>query len=290
MAGSGLIIVDKPAGWTSHDVVARLRRLAGTRRVGHAGTLDPMATGVLVIGVEKATRLLGHLALTQKVYEATIRLGVATNTDDAEGEVTTTASAADVAEERIRAGVGALTGEISQVPPQVSAIKVNGERAYKLARAGTGVELAARPVTVYEFAIGGIRRQGDVIDVDAVVRCSSGTYIRALARDLGAGLGVGGHLTALRRTSVGPYGLDQARTLDQLARKCEILPIGEAVAAAFPRRDVSLEEARVVRHGGRLPAAGLGKGPIGMFGPDGELLALVEEQGRLAKPLAVFVS
>ncbi|MGI5269893.1 tRNA pseudouridine(55) synthase TruB [Nonomuraea sp. CA-218870] len=290
MAESGLIIVDKPAGWTSHDVVARLRRLAGTRRVGHAGTLDPMATGVLVVGVEKATRLLGHLALTEKVYEATIRLGVTTNTDDAEGQVTATSSAADVAEERIREGVAALTGEIMQIPPQVSAIKVNGERAYKLARAGEGVELAARPVTVYEFAIGDPRRQGDAIDVDATVRCSSGTYIRALARDLGGGLGVGGHLTALRRTHVGPYGLDRARTLDQLAEKCEILPIGEAVAAAFPRRDVSVEEARVVRHGGRLPAAGLGKGPIGMFGPDGELLALVEEQGRLSKPLAVFVS
>lgn len=290
MAESGLIIVDKPAGWTSHDVVARLRRLAGTRRVGHAGTLDPMATGVLVIGVEKATRLLGHLALTQKVYEATIRLGVTTNTDDAEGEVTATTPAGDVAEERIREGVAALTGEIMQVPPQVSAIKVDGKRAYKLARAGEGVELAARPVTVYEFEITDLRRQADVIDVDATVRCSSGTYIRALARDLGAGLGVGGHLTALRRTYVGPYGLDQAKTLDQLAEKCEILPIGEAVAAAFPRRDVSQEEARVVRHGGRLPAAGLGKGPIGMFGPDGELLALVEEQGRLAKPLAVFVS
>src|SRR5690606_9554532 len=280
MAESGLIIVDKPAGWTSHDVVARLRRLAGTRRVGHAGTLDPMATGVLVIGVEKATRLLGHLALTQKVYEATIRLGVTTNTDDAEGEVTATTPAGDVAEQRIREGVAALTGEIMQVPPQVSAIKVDGKRAYKLARAGEGVELAARPVTVYEFEITDLRRQADVVDVDATVRCSSGTYIRALARDLGAGLGVGGHLTALRRTYVGPYGLDQAKTLDQLAEKCEILPIGEAVAAAFPRRDVSQEEARVVRHGGRLPAAGLGKGPIGMFGPDGELLALVEEQGR----------
>jgi tRNA pseudouridine55 synthase len=290
MAESGLIIVDKPAGWTSHDVVAKLRRLAGTRRVGHAGTLDPMATGVLVVGVEKATRLLGHLALTQKVYEATIRLGVSTNTDDAEGEVTAATPAGEVTEERIREGVAALTGEIMQVPPQVSAIKVDGKRAYRMARAGEDVELAARPVTVHEFTVTDVRGQGDVVDVDAVVRCSSGTYIRALARDLGAALGVGGHLTALRRTQVGPYGLDQARTIDQLAEKCEILPIGEAVAAAFPRRDVSPEEARVIRHGGRLPAAGLGKGPIGMFGPDGELLALVEEQGRMAKPLAVFVS
>jgi tRNA pseudouridine55 synthase len=290
MAESGLIIVDKPAEWTSHDVVAKLRRFAGTRRVGHAGTLDPMATGVLVVGVEKATRLLGHLALTEKVYDATIRLGVTTNTDDAQGQVTAEASAAAVTAERVRAGVAALTGEIMQIPPQVSAIKVDGQRAYKLARAGENVELAARPVTIHAFEITGIRHQDEVVDVDATVRCSSGTYIRGLARDLGAGLGVGGHLTALRRTRVGPYDLSRASTIEQLAERCAVLPIGEAVAAAFPRRDISDEEARVVRHGGRLPAAGLGKGPIGMFGPDGELLALVEEQGRLAKPLAVFVS
>ncbi|PZG16511.1 tRNA pseudouridine(55) synthase TruB [Nonomuraea aridisoli] len=288
MAESGLIIVDKPAEWTSHDVVAKMRRIAGTRRVGHAGTLDPMATGVLVIGVEKATRLLGHLTLTEKVYEATIRLGVTTNTDDAEGEVTAASSAAGVAEAEIRKGVEALTGEIMQIPPQVSAIKVNGQRAYKMARAGEEVELAARPVTVREFDVREIRAGGDVVDVDAVVTCSSGTYIRSLARDLGAALGVGGHLTRLRRTRVGPYDLSLARTVEQLAEECVILPIAEAVAAAFPRRDVTAEEARVVSHGGRLPAAGLGPGPIGVFGPDGALLALVEEHGRTAKPVAVF--
>ncbi|WP_214322290.1 tRNA pseudouridine(55) synthase TruB [Nonomuraea sediminis] len=284
MAQSGLIIVDKPAEWTSHDVVAKLRRIAGTRRVGHAGTLDPMATGVLVIGVEKATRLLGHLALTEKVYEATIRLGVSTNTDDAEGEVTATAATDEVTPERITAGVAALTGTIMQVPPQVSAIKVNGERAYKLARSGEDVELAARPITVHAFDVTSI----DGPEIRAVIRCSSGTYIRALARDLGAALGVGGHLTYLRRTRVGPYDLTMARTIDQLAEECAILPIGEAVSAAFPRRDVTAEEARVISHGGRLPSAGLGIGPIGVFGPDGELLALMEEQGRTAKPLAVF--
>lgn len=288
MAESGLIIVDKPAEWTSHDVVGKLRRIAGTRRVGHAGTLDPMATGVLVIGVEKATRLLGHLALTEKVYEATIRLGVTTNTDDAEGEVLTTASAAGVAEDRIRAGVAELSGPIMQVPPQVSAIKVNGERAYKRARAGEEVELAARPVTIHAFEVTAVRPHDDVIDVDATVRCSSGTYIRSLARDLGAGLGVGGHLTYLRRTRVGPYDLSGARTIEQLAESCTILPIGEAVAAAFPRMDVSADEARVISHGGRVAAAGLGKGPIGAFGPDGALLALVEEHGKTIKPLAVF--
>ncbi|MEV4677718.1 MULTISPECIES: tRNA pseudouridine(55) synthase TruB [Actinomadura] len=289
MDNSGLVIVDKPAGWTSHDVVGKMRRLAKTRRVGHAGTLDPMATGVLVLGVGKATRLLGHLALTEKGYDATIRLGQSTNTDDAEGEITATASAASVADEALRAGVAALTGPIQQVPPQVSAIKVNGERAYKMARKGEDVALAARPVTVHSFTVTDVRREGDLIDVDASVACSSGTYIRALARDLGASLGCGGHLTALRRTRVGPYDLAMARTLDQFAEKPEILPMGEAVAAVFPRRDVSADDARKIAHGGRLPAAGLGPGPVGVFAPDGTLLALVEERGGQAKPLAVFV-
>jgi tRNA pseudouridine55 synthase len=286
---SGLVIVDKPADWTSHDVVGKMRRLAKTRRVGHAGTLDPMATGVLVLGVGKATRLLGHLALTEKGYDATIRLGESTNTDDAEGEITATASAAGVADEALAAGIAALTGPIEQVPPQVSAIKVNGQRAYKMARKGEEVELAARPVTVHEFRVLDVRRHGEVIDVDASVSCSSGTYIRALARDLGVSLGCGGHLTALRRTRVGPYDLAMARTLDRLGEKLEILPMAEAVAAVFPRRDVSEDDARKVAHGGRLAAAGLGPGPVGVFAPDGTLLALVEEQGRVAKPLAVFV-
>lgn len=290
MENSGLVIVDKPAGWTSHDVVGKMRRLAKTRRVGHAGTLDPMATGVLVLGVGKATRLLGHLALTEKGYDATIRLGESTNTDDAEGETTATASAADVTDEALRAGVAELTGPIEQIPPQVSAIKVNGERAYKMARKGEEVALAARPVTVHAFTVLDVRRHGDVIDVDASIACSSGTYIRSLARDLGASLGCGGHLTALRRTRVGPYDLSMARTLERLAGEMEILPMNEAVAAVFPRRDVSDDDARKVAHGGRLPAAGLGPGPIGVFAPDGTLLALVEEQGKVAKPLAVFVS
>ncbi|GAA2913150.1 tRNA pseudouridine(55) synthase TruB [Streptosporangium fragile] len=287
---SGLIIVDKPAGWTSHDVVAKLRGIAGTRKVGHAGTLDPMATGVLVVGVEKATRLLGHLALTEKGYDATIRLGQSTNTDDAEGETIATASAAGVSDEDLAKGVAALTGEIMQVPPQVSAIKINGERAYKRARAGEDVALRPRPVTVSAFEVTAVHRHGDVVDVAASVRCSSGTYIRSLARDLGAALGVGGHLTVLRRTRVGPYDLSLARSLEQLAADCAILPMADAVAAAFPRRDVTAEEASTVAHGGRLPALGLGAGPIGVFAPDGTLIALVEEQGRTARSLAVFVS
>jgi tRNA pseudouridine55 synthase len=286
---SGLVIVDKPADWTSHDVVAKVRRLAGTRRVGHAGTLDPMATGVLVVGVEKATRLLGHLALTEKVYDATIRLGQSTNTDDAEGEITRQASAADVADAALHAGIAALTGEIRQVPPQVSAIKVEGRRAYKMARAGEEVALKARPVTVHRFAVQDVRRHGELVDVDASITCSSGTYIRALARDLGQALGAGGHLTSLRRTRVGPYELGMARTIEQLTEAFEVLPMGAAVAAAFPRWDVSADDARTIAHGGRLPAAGLGPGPVGVYAPDGTLLALVEETGQVAKPLAVFV-
>jgi tRNA pseudouridine55 synthase len=286
---NGLVIVDKPAGWTSHDVVGKLRRLAGTRRVGHAGTLDPMATGVLIIGVEKATRLLGHLALTEKSYDAVIRLGQSTNTDDAEGEITATSPASGVTEEDLRAAVADLSGPIEQIPPQVSAIKVDGRRAYKRVRDGEEVALRARPVTVYDFALGDLRYHGDLLDVSATITCSSGTYIRALARDLGAALGVGGHLSYLRRTRVGPYDLAQARTIEQLTEELTVLPLAEAVAAAFPRLDVSEDDARRIAHGGRLGAMGLGPGPVGVFGPDGRLLALMEEHGPVAKPLAVFV-
>src|SRR5271154_5700868 len=266
-APSGLVIVDKPGGMTSHDVVARVRRLAGTRKGGHAGTLDPMATGVLVVGVEKATRLLGYRTLTEKEYAATIRLGQSTSTDDAEGEITGTGSAAGVSaaaltEPELQKAVAALTGEIRQVPPAVSAIKVDGQRAYRLARAGAAPELKARPVTVYEFTVTAVRRvKGDgevagLLDVDATVRCSSGTYIRALARDLGAALGAGGHLTRLRRTRVGSYRIEAASTLEQLAELFDVLPLEEAAAAAFPRRDLNSDEARRLATGGRLPAAG----------------------------------
>ena len=285
----GLVIVDKPAGMTSHDVVARIRRLAGTRRVGHAGTLDPMATGVLVVGVEKATRLLGHLTLADKDYLATIRLGQATGTDDAEGTIIANASAAGVSPDAVREAIVPLTGEIQQVPPGISAIKVGGQRAYRLTRDGAAPELKARPVTVASFEITGIRRHGDLLDVDAAVTCSSGTYIRALARDLGAALGVGGHLTALRRTRSGPYRIETARTLDELAAHFTVTPLADAAAAAFPRLDLTEEQARKVAHGVRLPAAGLGAGPAAVFGPDGALIALMREEGGQARPLAVFV-
>ena len=254
---NGLVVVDKPAGWTSHDVVARIRRLAGTRRVGHAGTLDPMATGVLVVGVDKATRLLGHLALTEKEYAATIRLGAATDTDDADGEVVATTHAAGIPHSALAAAVAALTGEIQQVPPGISAIKVGGKRAYRLSREGAAPQLAARTVTVSKLSVGAIRPSGDYLDVDVTVICSSGTYIRAIARDLGAALRVGGHLTALRRTRVGPYLIRDARTLDQLAASLQVLPLADAAAAAFPRRDLTADEARLVAHGGRLPGTAL---------------------------------
>jgi len=283
---SGLVIVDKPAGLTSHDVVARIRRMAGTRKVGHAGTLDPMATGVLVVGVEKATRILGYLTLTEKEYQATIRLGQSTSTDDAEGEVVSTAPR-HVEQGEIAAAIGPLTGVIQQIPPQVSAIKVNGQRAYKLTRAGTAPQLAARPVTIYSFTVGDVRQVGGYTDLDATIRCSSGTYIRALARDLGASLGTGGHLTALRRTRVGPYVIAQARTLDSLAGQYAVIALEHAAAQAFERRDLSEPEAKALAHGGQLELRGVA-GLAAAFAPDGALIALVEEDSSRARPVVVF--
>ena len=290
--------MDKPQGWTSHDVVGRMRRLAGTRKVGHAGTLDPMATGVLVLGINKATRLLTYIVGTSKTYTATIRLGESTVTDDAEGEVVSTQSAAAVTEETIRAGVGALTGEIQQVPSSVSAIKVNGERAYARVRSGEDVKLAARPVTIHRFDVHSVRpaRDGEILDVDVTVECSSGTYIRALARDLGEALGTGGHLTALRRTQVGPYTLDQARTLEQLAEELEVLEMSLAARALMPNRELSEDEATEISFGRRI-AAGVAAGtpeaatsdkPAAGFAPDGSLVALLADSGSYAKPVLVF--
>ncbi|HHX85833.1 MAG TPA: tRNA pseudouridine(55) synthase TruB [Actinomycetales bacterium] len=284
----GLVVVDKPGGMSSHDVVARLRRFFGTRKVGHAGTLDPMATGVLVVGIERATKLLGLLALETKSYEATIRLGETTSTDDAEGETTGRVDAAGVTDEAIDAGLAALTGEISQVPSAVSAIKVGGRRAYERVRAGEEVELRARPVTVTRFEVLARRRSGETVDLDVVVDCSTGTYIRALARDLGAGLGVGGHLTALRRTAVGPYGLDLARTLEELEAEPRLsLDLDAAALASFPRRDIDAAEAEGLRHGRWLEARG-DAGVVAAVGPDGRVAALVSESGRRASPVVVM--
>ncbi len=287
----GLVVVDKPAGITSHDVVSRVRRLAGTRKVGHAGTLDPMATGVLVLGVDRATRLLGHLMLTEKSYDATVRLGVATTTDDAEGEVVATVPTGDLDDDldddRVRETLAGFVGDLLQVPTAVSAIKVDGRRAYQRVRDGEQVELEPRPVTVHELVVHDVRSGGDVVDVDLSLRCSSGTYVRAIARDAGAKLGVGGHLTALRRTAVGPYGLDAARTLDELAEHFEVLPIATAARAAFPSVDLDDAAARDVRVGRPLDVelAEL----TAVFAPDGEFLALYESRDGRARPVAVFV-
>jgi len=319
----GLVVVDKPAGLTSHDVVARVRRLARTRKVGHAGTLDPMATGVLVLGVERATRLLTYLVGAEKAYTATIRLGATTVTDDAEGDVVTVtdpAAVRAVTDDAIAAQVRRLTGTIEQVPSAVSAVKVDGRRAYARVRAGEDVVLAARTVTVSRFDVLATRRLDarpvdadpvdadpvandpvatgpfghdslggrPVVDLDVAVDCSSGTYVRALARDLGAALDVGGHLTALRRTRVGPYGLDVARTLDELAADLTVLPIADAARAAFPARELDADEARRLVHGQRLTAVGLGEQPVAAFAPDGSLVAIVSETGPTARPLLVL--
>ncbi|MDF3302653.1 tRNA pseudouridine(55) synthase TruB [Streptomyces tropicalis] len=291
----GLVIVDKPSGFTSHDVVAKMRGIARTRRVGHAGTLDPMATGVLVLGIERATKLLGHLALTEKEYLGTVRLGQNTLTDDAEGEITSSTDASRVTRDAVDAGIAKLTGDIMQVPSKVSAIKIDGVRSYKRARDGEDFEIPARPVTVSSFTVHDIRdavaQDGTpVLDLVVSVVCSSGTYIRALARDLGAGLGVGGHLTALRRTRVGPYGLDAAKTLEQLQQELSVMPLSDAAGAAFPRWNVDTRRARLLTNGVRLemPDEYAGAGPVAVFDPEGRLLALVEEQRGKAKSVAVF--
>jgi len=289
-APDGLVVVDKPAGWTSHDVVARIRRLAGTRRVGHAGTLDPMATGVLVVGVGRATRLLGLLTGHDKSYDATIRLGQRTRTDDADGEITGGATASGVTDEQVLAALDALRGQIEQVPSAVSAVQVAGRRAYARVRAGEQVTLAPRTVTVSRLELGALRRpEGGLLDVDLSLDCSAGTYVRALARDLGEALGVGGHLTALRRTRVGSHTLPQARGLDELARLPHpvTVPLSAAVAADFPTRTVSADEAAALSYGRPLPPAGIA-GPYGVFGPDGEVVAIVAERESLARPLVVL--
>ncbi|MFG2060029.1 tRNA pseudouridine(55) synthase TruB [Micromonospora sp. NPDC048871] len=286
MSTDGLIVVDKPGGMTSHDVVARIRRFARTRRVGHGGTLDPMATGVLVIGVGRATRLLTYVIGADKTYAATIRLGQSTVTDDAEGEVIATASAGALTDEAIHAALAALTGEIDQVPSAVSAVKINGQRAYKRVRDGETVDLPARRVTVSRLEVLAIRRdQPEVVDVDVEVACSTGTYIRAIARDAGLALGVGGHLTALRRTAVGGFTLAEAATLDELEQRApEVvdLPLAAAAARFFTTRVASPEEAKVLSHGGPLDPIGH-LGPYAVFDPAGQLIAIVSERAGRAR-------
>ncbi|MCM4083356.1 tRNA pseudouridine(55) synthase TruB [Actinoplanes sp. TRM88002] len=271
---------------TSHDVVARIRRLAKTRRVGHGGTLDPMATGVLIIGVNRATRLLTYVIGSAKSYTATIRLGQSTITDDAAGEITATTPAGHVTDKAIRDGLAHQRGEIDQVPSAVSAIKINGQRAYKRVREGEDVQIPSRRVTISRLEVLDIRRPDDAsVDIDIDVTCSSGTYIRAIARDLGTLLEVGGHLTALRRTAVGDMALSEARTLEQLEESAPdvvSLPMAEAARQAFPRREATADEARVLSHGGPLEPVGI-SGPYAVFAPTGEVLAIVSEREGKAR-------
>lgn len=280
MVASGVLLVDKPGGMTSHDVVARARKALGTRRIGHAGTLDPMATGLLILGVEASTRLLTYIVGLDKTYEATIRLGATTDTDDADGVIGAVTDAAAVDPAAITAAIADLTGEISQVPSRVSAIKVGGRRAYDRVRAGEEVELAARTVTVSRFDVLRDRRDGGFLDLDVVVDSSSGTYIRALARDLGEALGVGGHLTALRRTRIGPFGVVGAASVDDLDATALRAPaeVATAVLGSFP---VSADEARDLRHGKRLRGAAsrLARIPSAAIDPAGGLVGIVDRRG-----------
>lgn len=287
-AQPGVVIVDKPAGITSHDVVARCRRFFGTRKVGHAGTLDPMATGVLVIGIERATKILGLLTTSAKSYAATIRLGQTTSTEDAEGEVLQTMSARHITDGQIDAAIAGLRGDILQIPSAVSAIKVAGKRSYQLAREGRPVELPARPVRVERFEVLNARRVGEFVDLDVEVDCSAGTYIRALARDLGNELGVGGHLTALRRTRAGHFGLDQARTLEELGEDPRLsYSLDEACLQSFPRRDLTADEALDASHGRSLTPAGI-DGVYAATAGDGRVIALLEDSGNRTKSVVVI--
>jgi tRNA pseudouridine55 synthase len=288
----GLLVVDKPAGWTSHDVVARVRRVCGTRRVGHAGTLDPMATGVLLLGIGRATKLLTFLVGCDKEYAATVRLGQSTVTDDAEGEILSAADASGVSPGALDAAVARLTGAIEQVPSAVSAIKIEGRRSYARVRSGEDVRLAARPVTVSRFAVLDVRPAGGCLDVDVEVEVSSGTYVRALARDLGASLGVGGHLAALRRTRVGRFGLAHAVALDQLepGGVVPLRPMGDVARTLLVVHELSAEEADAVGHGRRIPAARDGEPVVAAVGPDGSLVAMLDESRPEARPLVVFTS
>lgn len=292
MAAAGILLVDKPGAMTSHDVVSRARKALGTRKVGHAGTLDPMATGLLVLGVEGATRLLTYIVGLDKTYLATIRLGAATDSDDADGVIEAVADAAAVSSAAVAAGIADLTGAISQVPSRVSAIKVNGRRAYDLARAGEEVALAAREVTVSRFDVLAERRvahqDGTFVDLDVVVDCTSGTYIRALARDLGAALGVGGHLTALRRTRIGPFEVAAAASIDSLGTAVLQTPAA-AAAAVLGVLSITADEARDLRHGKRLGGAAARlapedrKRPVAAIDPEGELVGIVERRGEDVK-------
>ncbi len=280
---SGLVLVDKPQGFTSHDVVAKLRKVLGTKKIGHAGTLDPMATGLLLLGVDSGTKLLTFLVGADKTYEARIRLGQSTVSDDAEGEVLSSTSALHLNRAVIETEIAKLTGRISQVPSAVSAIKVDGKRAYDLVREGKEVELKSREVEVTRFElVSEIAIVDEFLEFDVVVDCSSGTYIRALARDLGESLGVGGHLRALRRTRIGEYQIEKASTLDQ---DPVLLGLTEAAAKIYPIAELTDQQAIDLVHGKRLAMSS-----TGMLSAiyKGKLIGILEPTGSSYKSLVVF--
>lgn len=285
---AGLVFIDKPKGWTSHDIVAKLRGIAGTRRVGHAGTLDPMATGLLVIGIDAGTKLLTFLVGANKTYEARIRLGANTITDDAEGDITSTADASKLTMADIERALENLRGEIMQVPSSVSAIKVDGERAYAKVRGGDEVKLAARPVTIQKFEVTSAPEVvGEFIDFNAVIECSSGTYIRALARDLGAALGVGGHLTALRRTRVGQYSVEAAQAMDTLTRETLLLtPLADAAVSNFEKIELTEQDEIDLRHGKKITGSISAEIAAAIAGD--KLVAMLEPAGDKLKSVVVF--
>ena len=287
---SGILLVDKPQGLTSHDVVARTRKAAVTRKVGHAGTLDPMATGLLVLGLNSSTRLLTYLVGLDKEYFATIRLGVSTDSDDADGSVVSTRSTHEVTDAAIEAGVAKLRGPISQVPSTVSAIKVDGKRAYALAREGEEVVLKARPVTISAFEVLDVSRdqQTGTVDLNVRVECSSGTYIRALARDLGADLGVGGHLTALRRSRIGPFAIDDAHVLEGMDVEGALISPAAAASALFAEVELSDQQALELTQGKRFEVDAPDGSPVAAVTASGRLVGLVTIASGRVKTLVNF--
>jgi tRNA pseudouridine55 synthase len=280
----GFLVIDKPAGMTSHDVVAQVRKRLGTKQVGHAGTLDPMATGVLVVGINNATKFLQYIVTGRKRYNAVIRLGVSTVTDDKEGDVVAKKDYRAVTDSDIENAINKFRGTFMQVPSSVSAKKIAGERAYDLVREGKQVELAANEVTIYELKVLNIRK-GEHLDIDVDVTCSAGTYIRALARDLGAALGVGGHLIELRRTEVAPFNLAEAGEI----ASAQVLPLADAITKVLPKRELGFDEVAELRFGRRIDKSDVDGSVVGIA-PDGEVAAILENREGRAQPVSVFNS
>lgn len=280
----GFVIIDKPAGITSHDVVAKLRKTLGTKQVGHAGTLDPMATGVLVLGVNKATKFLQYITQGRKAYQAQIRLGQVTTSDDAQGEITSTSDTSNVSDQEIRDFLATQIGRIMQVPTKVSAIKINGQRAYDLVREGKEVDIPARQIDIYKLDVIEIKH-GEFLDIEISVECSAGTYIRSIARDLGSSLGVGGHLISLRRGLVAPFLLSDCSAIESPV----IRPLAGEISKVMRVRDVDLQEVKELSFGRALSASRT-DGPVVALAPDGQVAAILENREHGAQPVAVFIS